>query len=281
MTAARTGKAKTVKLLLAHGANVNAQEKLARTDRPDVGRRRKQRDGRADARRSRRRPRRRARMAASRRCCSRSAPAATRRVARAARQRRRRQRRIQGALPAAQGRPHVRRRARGRAATPPGTAGANNGVEQLLQVFNTGSRRGAGPQGTSALVLAIMNAHFELAGAAARSRRRPERRRPGVDGAPSDRLDAASRRSQHGLPPPVPTGTIDSLELAEKLLENGANPNARMTKEPADGARNILNRIGSTPFLQAAKLGDIPYMQLLLDVRRRSVNHDRRKARRR
>jgi ankyrin repeat protein len=26
-----------------------------------------------------------------------------------------------------------------------------------------------------------------------------------------------------------------------------------------------LNRIGSTPFLQAAKLTDIPYMKLLLD----------------
>jgi hypothetical protein len=29
-------------------------------------------------------------------------------------------------------------------------------------------------------------------------------------------------------------------------------------------ARNILNRIGSTPFLQAAKLGDVEYMRLLL-----------------
>ena len=52
--------------------------------------------------------------------------------------------------------------------------------------------------------------------------------------------------------------------LAKKLLEQGANPNARMTREPSDGARNVLNRIGSTPFLQAAKLGDIPYMRLLL-----------------
>lgn len=60
---------------------------------------------------------------------------------------------------------------------------------------------------------------------------------------------------------------MDSLTLARKLLERGANPNARMTKEPADGARNILNRLGSTPFLQAAKLADIPYMKLLLEFR--------------
>src|SRR5438552_3069649 len=41
--------------------------------------------------------------------------------------------------------------------------GQGAGVEQLLQVLNSGSRRGGGPTGTSALVLAITNAHFELA----------------------------------------------------------------------------------------------------------------------
>ena len=49
---------------------------------------------------------------------------------------------------------------------------------------------------------------------------------------------------QHGLPPAVPTGNMDSLALAEKLLQYGADPDARMTKEPADGARNILNLTG-------------------------------------
>ena len=46
-----------------------------------------------------------------------------------------------------------------------------------------------------------------------------------------------------------------------------------MTKEPTDGARNVLNRIGSTPFLQAAKLGDVPYMKLLLGIQGRPVDH--------
>jgi len=58
---------------------------------------------------------------------------------------------------------------------------------------------------------------------------------------------------------------MSSLDLAKKLLDKGADPNARQTNEPGDGARNILNRIGSTPFLQAAKLGDIDYMRLLLE----------------
>src|SRR5262249_22721497 len=46
---------------------------------------------------------------------------------------------------------------------PAAAANGNAGVTQLLQVFNTGSRRGGGIGGTSPLVLAITNAHFELA----------------------------------------------------------------------------------------------------------------------
>jgi|KBSSwiStaDraftv2_1062776.scaffolds.fasta_scaffold91674_2 ankyrin repeat protein len=147
----------------------------------------------------------------------------------------------------------------------PAAAGTNTGVAQLLQVFNTGSRGGRGGiGGTSPLVLAITNAHFELA-----STLLDLGADPNADGqgwTPLHQL-AWTRRPpvQHGLPPAVPTGNITSLELAEKLLQYGADPDIRMTREPSDGARNILNRIGSTPFLQAAKLADIPFMKLLLE----------------
>jgi ankyrin repeat protein len=143
------------------------------------------------------------------------------------------------------------------------SAGGNNSVEQLLLVYNTGSRRGAGPQGTSSLVLAITNAHFELAALLLDYGADPN---ADSQGWTALHQIAWTRKPpiQHGLPPAVPTGRMDSLQLAEKLLQYGANPNARMTKEPADGARNVLNRIGSTPFLQAAKLGDVPYMKLLV-----------------
>ena len=148
---------------------------------------------------------------------------------------------------------------------PSTAATGNNGVAQLLQVFNTGSRGGRGGiGGTSPLVLAITNAHFELA-----STLLDLGADPNADGqgwTPLHQL-AWTRRPpvQHGLPPAVPTGNITSLELAEKLLQYGADPDIRMTREPSDGARNILNRIGSTPFLQAAKLADIPFMKLLLE----------------
>jgi ankyrin repeat protein len=148
----------------------------------------------------------------------------------------------------------------------PAAAGnnANNGVTQLLQVFNTGSRRGGGIGGTSPLVLAITNAHFELASILLDLGADPNA--DGQGWTPLHQLTWTRRPPvQHGLPPAVPTGSMTSLELAEKLLQHGADPNIRMTREPADGARNILNRVGSTPFLQAAKLADIPYMKLLLD----------------
>lgn len=154
----------------------------------------------------------------------------------------------------------------GPSATPPAAPRAQpNDVAQLLQVFNTGSRRGRpGTGGASALAVAVTNAHFELAGLLL-----DRGANPNADGqgwTPLHQL-AWTRRPpiQHGLPPAVPSGNMSSLELAKKLLAHGANPDARMTSEPNDGARNILNRIGSTPLLQAAKLGDIEYVRLLLE----------------
>ncbi len=150
-----------------------------------------------------------------------------------------------------------------------GRLAANNAdpLTTLFQVFNTGSRATSrtGP-GTNALILAIMNGHFELAAALIDRGADPNAEGPGWSAL---HQLAWTRRPpiQHGLPPPVHTGRLDSLTLARQLLERGANPNARMTKEPSDGARNILNRLGSTPFLQAAKLADIPYMKLLLEFK--------------
>ena len=57
---------------------------------------------------------------------------------------------------------------------------------------------------------------------------------------------------------------MDSLELVKKLVAYGADVNAPQKKEPRDGNRNMLNRIGATPFLLAAKAVDLPLMRALL-----------------
>jgi ankyrin repeat protein len=119
--------------------------------------------------------------------------------------------------------------------------------------------------GTSPLVIAVMNAHYELAGLLLERGANPN---ADAQGWTALHQIAWSRRHNAGfnLPGPVQTGNLDSVELVRQLVKRGANVNARTTKEPRDGNRNMLNRIGSTPFLMAAKNDDLPMMRVLLEV---------------
>jgi ankyrin repeat protein len=140
------------------------------------------------------------------------------------------------------------------------------------------------PDGTTALGMATVNAYFELAAALLDAGADPNMpdprgsplhtvawlRKPGADGA------AGVGNTPQGTP--VPTGRVTALELAEKLLRHGANPNARVDwREPTFGkeggtarnppnirlGRHLLSYIGATPFYVAAKNGDAPLMRLL------------------
>jgi ankyrin repeat protein len=121
------------------------------------------------------------------------------------------------------------------------------------------------PDGMSALVLAIYNAHYELA---ALLLDRGADANASAQGWSALHQIAWSRRPNRGfnLPGAIPTGRLDSLELARRLVAKGADVNARMTKEPRDGNRNMLNRLGATPFVMAAKSADVPLMRLLLEL---------------
>jgi len=120
------------------------------------------------------------------------------------------------------------------------------------------------PDGMSALVLAVYNAHYELAAVLLERGADPN---AAAQGWSALHQVVWSRRPNRGfnLPAAVPTGTLDSLELVRRLVTRGADVNARITKEPRDGNRNMLNRIGGTPFLMAAKSADVPLMRVLLD----------------
>ena len=119
--------------------------------------------------------------------------------------------------------------------------------------------------GTSPLVLAVINGHYELAGLLLERGANPN---ADAQGWSALHQIAWSRRHNAGfnLPGPVQTGNLDSLELVRQLVKRGANVNARTTKEPRDGNRNMLNRLGSTAFLMAAKNDDVPMMRVLLEV---------------
>jgi ankyrin repeat protein len=118
--------------------------------------------------------------------------------------------------------------------------------------------------GTSALLLAVLNAHYEAAAFLVDKGADPNADKQGWS--PLHQV-VWSRRPNTGsnIPGAVLTGGLDSLELVRKLLAHGANVNARETREPKDGFRNMLNRVGATPFLLAAKSVDIPLMRLLLE----------------
>jgi ankyrin repeat protein len=119
--------------------------------------------------------------------------------------------------------------------------------------------------GTTALVLAVINAHYELAAVLLEHGADPN---ADAQGWAALHQIAWSRRHNAGfnLPGPVQTGNVDSLDLARRLVARGADVNARQKKEPRDGNRNLLNRLGSTPFLLAAKSADVPLMKTLLGL---------------
>jgi ankyrin repeat protein len=119
--------------------------------------------------------------------------------------------------------------------------------------------------GTGLLVLAVTNAHYELAGVLLDAGADPN---AAAQGWTALHQVAWSRRWNMGfnLPGPVATGDLDGLELARRLVAAGADVDARVTVEPKDGNRNKLNRIGATAFLLAAKSCDLPLMRTLLDL---------------
>ena len=118
------------------------------------------------------------------------------------------------------------------------------------------------PDRTSALVTAIQGLNYEAADVLLEN---------GVDPNAAGQGWTAlhqvvwSRRPQRGQnnPGQKPQGDLSSLDLAKKLVEHGADINARETKEPNSDmeGRNSLNRFGATAFFLAAKSCDVPMMR--------------------
>ena len=119
--------------------------------------------------------------------------------------------------------------------------------------------------GMSALVLAVYNAQYDFAKALLELGADPD---TAGNGWTALHQVVWTRRPNLGRNPPfpVPLGELDAFDLVRALAAAGADLDARQTAEPRDGNRNMLNRVGSTPFLQAAKVADTGMMQLLVDL---------------
>jgi ankyrin repeat protein len=143
------------------------------------------------------------------------------------------------------------------------------------------------PDGTSALNVAIVNAFYEIASVLLDYGADPNL--PDARASPLHTIawlrepgatDRAGGIGELATSAPRPVGNVTSLELAEKLLEHGANPNVRvdweeMKFEPLGGTtrnppglmlgRHLLTYNGATAFYVAAKGGDAEYMRLLAE----------------
>jgi ankyrin repeat protein len=124
------------------------------------------------------------------------------------------------------------------------------------------------PDGTSPLVLAIINGHYDTAALLIERKADPN----AADNMGRAALFAAvDMRDIYGSNRPAPkdTNKVDAMEIIKMLLAAGADPNAKLTKLiPARAVLDfpdVMMSEGATPFLRAAKSGDIPLMQLLLD----------------
>src|SRR5688572_8458836 len=123
------------------------------------------------------------------------------------------------------------------------------------------------PDGTSALVTAVQGNNYEAAAALLKHGIDPNATGQGWTAL---HQIAWSRRPQRGQnnPGQRPMGDVSSLDLARKLVEHGADINARQTREPNSDmeGRNSLNRFGATPLFLAAKSVDVPLMEVLLEL---------------
>jgi len=124
--------------------------------------------------------------------------------------------------------------------------------------------RGTGVAGISAMVLAVANAHFELAAWMLDAGADPN---AAAQGWTALHQITWVRKPGKGDNDPAPegSGNLSSLDLVRKLVAKGANVNARMTKQGNVG-RTSLNMIGVTPFLMAARTADAPLMRLLAEL---------------
>ena len=130
------------------------------------------------------------------------------------------------------------------------------------------------PDDTTMLVLAIINAHWELAAFLLERDADPMRDDP-LHGRSLHVLTFMRRAENRGLSawlPRTPSGSIDTIELATRLLERGAEINDRLDWDngmrfPPHMALGMfpgVNFNGGTPFYIASKQCDVEFMRFLV-----------------
>ncbi len=125
---------------------------------------------------------------------------------------------------------------------------------------------GKGPRkGTSALILAVENGHFDLALALIDAGADPNDQGSGFT--PLHVMTwvrKPQRGEDDGDPAPLGSGNLNSVQFIKKLVKHGADVNARLTT--GKGGLGKYNTKGVTPFFMAAATADVIYMRLLVEL---------------
>jgi ankyrin repeat protein len=125
------------------------------------------------------------------------------------------------------------------------------------------------PDGTNALVMALINAHYDAAAFLLEA---------GADPNVADKygrtalyaaVDMNTMEPSVTRPAPQESDKTRPLDVARAALAHGAKVDPLLTKPtPGRGLSDdpdLILRSGATPFIRAAKTGDVAAMQLLLD----------------
>ncbi len=130
------------------------------------------------------------------------------------------------------------------------------------------NRDAVDPDGATALVIAIINAHYEFAELLLRAGADPNI----VDleagmGPLYAAIDMHRLAVGHGRGNPVPVGLLDAVDVVRLLLDQGADPNAALKKPILQRQHTFGDGTlgaGATPLMRAAKSGDIEVVRMLL-----------------
>jgi ankyrin repeat protein len=127
----------------------------------------------------------------------------------------------------------------------------------------------ADPDGNSAVVLAIINGHYDLAGYLIDQGADPNLADVTGRTALYAAVDFSTMPNDNRPAPKLINERSTALDLVQKLLDRGANVNAQLKKQvpyraKLDRGDDTMLTTGTTPFLRAAKAGDIAAMTLLL-----------------
>ena len=123
------------------------------------------------------------------------------------------------------------------------------------------------PDGATALVLAIINYHYDFAQMLLDYKADPNLADTTGMAALFAAVDMSSLPWMFGRPERPAQSKVTALELIESLLKHGANPNAALTSVQIQRAHtdgDFALGVGATPFLRASKAADVPVMKLLL-----------------